>query len=1087
MKKATSRLALLALVILAAGCVKEMNEPAPPGKEVTWDFWASFERPGTRTQLGTPQNGHAKVLWEEGDEIKYKTSGNQGSYTIVDPVADSAHISIQGIDGDSWIYAVYGNNVSISAADQSSVTLEGVAPSDQYYTDFSQAHVSVAHAEKDSSTGLFPEDLTFCNAVGIITFKMDFSKFNIDLSDVDHVVFSSNGANICSDGSVSVSFDPVGDPLIEALDDCGTSITIHPVSGKDKYFVAVLPCELDGFQIKFFDENNVRIAKIATDKTVEIGRSKIVDLGDLSTLSAPILKQDHVNLSAEGTSNCYIAGVGDFKFKATVPGCREDLSLSETPVHAGVLWEAYSVTESSFHVGSIVELADVPLEDGYVYFTTKRRGNALIAVYNEDWSKILWSWHIWVWPEYYNDPNPLVNFSEKTYSKSGYGVAYLLDRNLGADYGPPAANNKTDIRSWGFVYQWGRKDPFQPRKRSFKPDNAQPANVLSTSVASNSTQSIQYAIEHPTTYIYSTATTKDWLAGSQNSTLWGETKTQYDPCPPGWKVPGQHVFENALGQTGARTVVPPDEYIGFNLHGVLGVDNRDTLIFYPCPGFLNGTTSQTYSESSTTTHYWTSGVVPSGTYKHCAYAMSTKYLAKQIHPLGQIFRHYGTAVRCVLDRDLPAVRVTGVSLDQTRLSISIDQSVTLKATVEPAGATNTAVTWKSSDDTKVFVDTNGKVTGIQTTKNSNGVDKPVTITVTTADGGYTATCSVSVTASDIRDLSENGTANSYIVYEPGKYSFKVNVKGNSTESVGTVTALEILWQTNMTSTYNSSSTKIIPSVTYNSSSHTCEFTITDFVNGNAVIAAKNNGTVLWSWHIWACSGYNLDQSANYQEYYNNAGTVMDRNLGALSESVADAKSIGLFYQWGRKDPFMGPAATGSPADAVTTYPSAWAKTACSSSTGTQDYAAAHPTTFITKNTNGDWMYTENSNLWGPSTKTMYDPCPPGWKVPKGGASGLWATASGQTQSFASAPNSTGHVITNILAPGNVWYPFTGAKSAADGTFTNLAQYGYYWSATHMKTGYGYSFNLYSGSAQKCLTSGNYMKAGAMPVRCVKIQ
>lgn len=1082
MKRVTSKLALLALVVLAAGCVKEINEPAPPGNPVTWDFWASFERPSTKTDLDM-SNG--KVTWVDGDVINYVTDNGKDSYTLegVETESETVHISVNGDKDDSWIHAVYGLNVDISEdSTGESLIIDGLAPAEQHYTSFSQAHVSVAHAEK--SGGVFPEDLTFFNSVGLIKFKMNFSSLGLDPSKVDHVVFSSNENPICTYGSVSVSFDQSGEPVFSYdEDDCGTSITIRPVIGKDEYFVAVLPgCTLDGFHIKFFDENNVRLAKISSETTKVIPRNKLVNLGDLSRSAVPFQTDDYINLSANGTSNCYIAGIGDFRFKATVRGCKENLSLSEQPVHAQVLWEAYSANLSNFGAGSIVELAETPLEDGYVYFTTKRIGSALIAVYNEDWSKLLWSWHIWVWPEYYNDENRLNNFTEKTYNKSGLGSVYMMDRNLGADYGPPAANSKSDIRSWGFVYQWGRKDPFQPRKRAYS--GTQPANVLSTSVASNAAGSIQYAIENPTTYIYSTADSKDWVVGTQNNTLWGDTKTEYDPCPPGWKVPGYRVFENAIGSTKTQTIVPPDEYIGFNMHGILGNDSRDQMIFYPCPGYLDGTTTQTYTNSSTVSHYWTAGT--SGKY---GYSFTTRYLAKQLVPQGQIFRHYGAHVRCVLIGTPPVASVTGVSLDQTRLSLSIDQSVTLVATVVPSGASS-AVTWKSSDPTKVYVDTNGKVTGKQTTKNSNGVDQPVTITVTTVDGGYTATCSVSVTASDIRDLSENGTANCYIVYEPGKYSFPVNVKGNSTESVGTVTALEILWQTNMTSTYNSSSTPIIPSVTYNSSNHTCEFTITNFVNGNAVIAAKNNGTVLWSWHIWACSGFNLDQSANYQEYYHDAGTVMDRNLGALSDGVSDAKSIGLYYQWGRKDPFMGPASTGTDAVAVTTYPSPWAKTACSSSTGTQDYASAHPTTFITKNTNGDWMYTENSNLWGPSTKQKADPCPPGWKVPKGGGSGLWATAAADyvsSGSFANGPNSTGHVITNILAPGSVWYPFTGVKAAADGTFSNLAQYGYYWSATHMKTGYGYSFNLYSGSAQKCLVSGNFMKAAAMPVRCVKIQ
>ena len=73
-------------------------------------------------------------------------------------------------------------------------------------------------------------------------------------------------------------------------------------------------------------------------------------------------------------------------------------------------------------------------------------------------------------------------------------------------------------------------------------------------------------------------------------------------------------------------------------------------------------------------------------------------------------------------------------------------------------------------------------------------------------------------------------------------------------------------------------------------------------NGNAVVAVKKDGKILWSWHIWACEGYNPDATA--QKYNNNAGVVMDRNLGATSATPGKPQTIGLLYQWGRKDPFL---------------------------------------------------------------------------------------------------------------------------------------------------------------------------------------
>ncbi len=88
----------------------------------------------------------------------------------------------------------------------------------------------------------------------------------------------------------------------------------------------------------------------------------------------------------------------------------------------------------------------------------------------------------------------------------------------------------------------------------------------------------------------------------------------------------------------------------------------------------------------------------------------------------------------------PTVAVTGVSLNKTALSLIEGESESLTATVAPDNATNKVVSWKSSDESVASV-ADGKVTAI---KAGNA-----TITVTTADGSKTATCSVTVNAKTI--------------------------------------------------------------------------------------------------------------------------------------------------------------------------------------------------------------------------------------------------------------------------------------------------------------------------------------------------
>ncbi|MDR0682794.1 MAG: Ig-like domain-containing protein [Dysgonamonadaceae bacterium] len=83
------------------------------------------------------------------------------------------------------------------------------------------------------------------------------------------------------------------------------------------------------------------------------------------------------------------------------------------------------------------------------------------------------------------------------------------------------------------------------------------------------------------------------------------------------------------------------------------------------------------------------------------------------------------------------IAVTGVTLNKTAETLNIGKTLSLKATVDPANATNPAVTWSTSDEAVATVSETGTVTAV-----SVGA---ATITVTTEDGDFTATCEITVT------------------------------------------------------------------------------------------------------------------------------------------------------------------------------------------------------------------------------------------------------------------------------------------------------------------------------------------------------
>lgn len=284
-------------------------------------------------------------------------------------------------------------------------------------------------------------------------------------------------------------------------------------------------------------------------------------------------------------------------------------------------------------------------------------------------------------------------------------------------------------------------------------------------------------------------------------------------------------------------------------------------------------------------------------------------------------------------------------------------------------------------------------------------------------------------------ISEGETANCYMISAAGTYSFDASVMGNgdsgiiadagfhtSSAAIEGGASAELLWQ----DTYG-----FISSVSYDSAAKTITYTASSNV-GNACIALKDaNGTILWSWHIWGTG----DREVKDDVYTNQAGatfTVMDRNLGQLTMlystdfhtegeamyirenailSSAEADGIDpiycTMYQWGRKDPIPS-AGVRYDKDNVSTdisssYPVLNYNNFSSSDEATIEYSIQNPDYLIDtyKHTSSQlWEKDGNPYLWGGGAsttlvssmaedaagsgwengKTIYDPCPVGYRV-----------------------------------------------------------------------------------------------------------
>lgn len=344
-------------------------------------------------------------------------------------------------------------------------------------------------------------------------------------------------------------------------------------------------------------------------------------------------------------------------------------------------------------------------------------------------------------------------------------------------------------------------------------------------------------------------------------------------------------------------------------------------------------------------------------------------------------------------------------------------------------------------------------------------------------------------AAGATDLSIGGQApaNCYIVSAPGVYKFPA-LKGNSDEVAGNIFGAELLWET-----YNNAETvtanSVIAAVDYDND-YVYFKTPESLKPGNALIAAKNDqDKIMWSWHIWI-------PASEIKTVATEAlcgSPMMDRNLGALvptldgAGGVPTVESYGLMYQWGRKDPFLGPKRVDSGSPALVAEGQS-AATLGGGAALSYAEAVANPTVFINVS-GGDWL-SGSAERWA-KNKTVNDPCPAGYQIAYGdkGSSPeypIW-NSSDLTGVEGWAYSKDDHWFTFGTGDSMVSFPFAGYyDDNQEGETPGIAHPGdraaIWFYATNTSSFYHLNLRADSGSFKAGSTSG----ARGASIRCVKI-
>ena len=328
---------------------------------------------------------------------------------------------------------------------------------------------------------------------------------------------------------------------------------------------------------------------------------------------------------------------------------------------------------------------------------------------------------------------------------------------------------------------------------------------------------------------------------------------------------------------------------------------------------------------------------------------------------------------------------------------------------------------------------------------------------------------------------------------------------------------------------------------------------------------------LWSWHLWL-TDYNPDQqshawtedqyayevdggevhryvSSYWQTTFHNK-YMMDRNLGALTSDPGANNddlldTFGLYYQYGRHAPLPYPLLekvydVNGKEIADFAYKN-------SKNMVNKEFASSHavavtqPQTFFTcsnKTVNPApnisynlrrWINDNTSNPyernvwdnpdWNSDTKSLFDPCPPGWEVPDYGVYEGFASydvsylneknpVKSYFKTNSVEKNNTGsknvagndssikgyHLYLNPddTSKGTAWFPLTGCKSSTNATFYkgpgdthNSGPEGMYWMSVPINSDYCNRMDMTRAGIQLAPSFDRGSRSAACPVRCIR--
>lgn len=610
----TRVLYLFAAVLVLFSCTNENIATVLPDTD---EFYCSIENEEpTRTSLDQNNN----VIWSAEDQLViFKKSSIPSKYQISESHVGKTSGSFYKVNSDEFnagseldhnvaLYP-YQENIEITKLDSDS-------PTSSYKITGYNFPAEQTYVENSFANGAFPMaavsdnyDLTFRNVCGGIKLQLKGTQkvTSIKIEGKNSEKLAGNADIIVfSDESLKPAITMASNALTSVTLNCGAGVQLNE-STATEFIISLRPTTFSaGFTVVITDsDSKTHMAK--TDKANTVLRS--------SLLVMPIIKVGSEYIPDEGGDTIPISKITLDKTSLSLPlDFSYSLIAKITPIDA----TNQNVTWSSDNP-SVVSV------DQTGNFKTISAGEANIFAEADG---MCGSCKIVVIPQ----KCELVDYIDEYGINHGKGIALgdVVWAPVNCGYKAKTSNSKGF--PYGKLYQWGRK---YGQGYNLTYDESEP-NIIEGPISLNNGMSKEYE-----NVFFIVSYGEDWLFTDDIKLLWNSgtkenpIKTQYDPCPEGWRVPTESELLLLTQSKSSKTII--NNQYGYCYSGCYSYVDLIPAVFLPAAGYRNGAGGKVYDRKESDFaigYYWSSTAYNKGEsyynsywkeYFTCSYSLAYAY------------------------------------------------------------------------------------------------------------------------------------------------------------------------------------------------------------------------------------------------------------------------------------------------------------------------------------------------------------------------------------------------------------------------------------------------------------------------------